>query len=145
MSAADIRRGVRRALAARGLASLAEFPLADGRRADVAALGDKGDVIIVEIKSSVSDFLSDNKWRNYQGWCDRFYFAIDSSFPAELIPQDCGLLVADAYGAAELRPPTPSPLAGARRRAMALRFARTAANRLLRLEDPLATGEAMNF
>lgn len=144
MTAADILRGVRRALAARGMASLAEFPLADGRRADVAALTAKGEIVIVEIKSSVADFLSDKKWRYYRDWCDSFYFATDSSFPHALIPQDCGLLAADAYGAVETRAPSPAPLAAARRRAVTLRFARTAAARLHRLEDPMATGEAIS-
>lgn len=145
MSAADILRGVRRALAARGMASLAEFPLADGRRADVAALSDRGEIIIIEIKSSAADFSSDKKWLHYRDWCDRFYFATDSSFPHALIPQDCGLLVADAYGAVELRAPAAAPLAAARRRAVTLRFARMAANRLHRLEDPQAAGEAMSL
>ena len=35
--------------------SLVEFPLANGRRADVLALGRTGDLVIVEIKSSVAD------------------------------------------------------------------------------------------
>ncbi|HRQ82022.1 MAG TPA: MmcB family DNA repair protein, partial [Azospirillaceae bacterium] len=135
----------RRALAARGMASLAEFPLADGRRADVAALNDRGDIVIIEIKSCAIDYQSDKKWRHYQDWCDNFYFATDSSFPHALIPQDCGLLVADAYGAVELRAAVPIRLAAARRRAMTVRFAQIAANRLHRLEDPLAAGEALSM
>lgn len=145
MSAADILRGVRRALAARGMASLAEFPLADGRRADVAALNDRGEIVIVEIKSSVADFLYDKKWQYYRDWCDSFYFATDSSFPHALIPQDCGLLAADAYGAVELRAAVPIRLAAARRRTMTVRFGRIAANRLHRLEDPQAAGEALSM
>ncbi len=57
-----LARGVCRALDQLGYASLVEFPLANGRRADVLALGKAGDLVIVEIKSSVADFRADRKW-----------------------------------------------------------------------------------
>ncbi|HEV2547435.1 MAG TPA: MmcB family DNA repair protein [Stellaceae bacterium] len=132
----ELCRGVCRALAQRGFATLAEVPLANGRRADVLALGRDGELAIVEIKSSVMDFKSDRKWGEYRAFCDRLYFAVASDFPAELIPRECGLIRADPFGAAFLREAPALPLAAARRRAMLLRFAAIAAGRLRRLTDP---------
>ncbi|WP_448204161.1 MmcB family DNA repair protein [Azospirillum sp. sgz302134] len=134
--AAPIFRGVRRALAARGFVSLAEFRLASGRRADVLAVDDSGTVVIVEVKSGVPDFRSDQKWPEYLEWCDAFYFAVDDAFPTELIPDDCGLMVADAYGAEILREAPERRLAPARRKTLILRAAMTGASRLHRIEDP---------
>src|SRR5689334_22126492 len=132
-AAATICRGVCRALMQLGYASLTEFPLASGRRADVLALGRGGDLLIVEVKSSVADFRSDRKWPDYAEWCDRLYFAVAPEFPKELIPAECGLLVADGFGAQMLREPPPQPLATARRKALTLRFALTGAARLRRM------------
>lgn len=134
--AAVITRGVRRALAQRGFTSLTEFRLACGRRADVLALDESGTVIIVEVKSCAADFRSDQKWPEYRDWCDAFYFAVDEDFPSELIPEDCGLMVADAYGAAVLRDAPEDRLAAARRKTLVLRAALIAADRLHRLDDP---------
>lgn len=134
--AVPIFRGVRRALAARGFVSMAEFRLASGRRADVLAMDGAGTVVIVEVKSCVADFRSDQKWPEYRDWCDAFYFAVDDAFPTELIPDDCGLMVADAYGAEILREAPEHRLAPARRKALTLRIALTGAGRLHRIEDP---------
>jgi len=135
-TAALIARGVSRAFDQLGYASLLEFPLANGQRADILALGRGGDVAIIEIKSSVADFRADRKWANYREFADRFYFAVPKHFPAALIPQDCGLIVADAFAAAVLRNGTAHRLAPGRRRALTLRFAVTAAARLRRYLDP---------
>ncbi|WP_207461902.1 MmcB family DNA repair protein [Azospirillum sp. SYSU D00513] len=135
--AVPIFRGVRRALAARGFASLTEFRLACGRRADLLAMDGNGTVIIVEVKSGVPDFRSDQKWPEYRDWCDAFYFAVDEAFPLDLIPEECGLMVADAFGAEVLREPAVSRLAPARRKSLLLRAAMTGAGRLHRIDDPL--------
>jgi hypothetical protein len=134
--AASICRGVRRALCLRGFVSLTEFRLAGGRRADVLAVDDAGTVLIVEVKSSVADFRADQKWPEYRDWCDAFYFAVDEAFPTGLIPEDCGLMVADSFGAAVLREAPESRLAPARRKALVLRTALVASARLHRIEDP---------
>jgi hypothetical protein len=128
-------RGVCRALDQLGYAVLVEFPLANGRRTDVLALGRRGEVIAVEVKSSVADFRADQKWPTYREFADRLYFAVASGFPTVLIPDDCGLMVADAFGAAVLRDGQTISLAAARRRALTLRFARIAAARLRRSLD----------
>ena len=135
-TAALLARGISRALEQLGYASLLEFPLANGRRADIIALGNKGDLLIVEIKSSVADFRADRKWAFYQEFADRLYFAVPNQFPTLLIPEECGLIVADSFGAALLRHGPVTPLAPARRRALTLRFALAAADRLRRQLDP---------
>ncbi|HEV2335386.1 MAG TPA: MmcB family DNA repair protein [Stellaceae bacterium] len=137
-TAVVLARGICRALEQLGYASLLEFPLANRRRADILALGKTGELMIVEIKSSVADFRADRKWGFYREFADRLYFAVPSEFPGLIIPEECGLIVADAFGAAVLRHGALTPLAPARRRAMTLRFARAAANRLHRQLDPEA-------
>lgn len=138
LSATLLARGVCRALDQLGYASLLEFPLANGRRADIFALGRGGDLAIIEIKSSVADFRADRKWAEYRDFADRFYFAVSNSFPAALIPEDCGLIVADAFAASLIRDGNAHLLAPARRRAVTLRFALAAATRLRRHLDPQA-------
>jgi hypothetical protein len=135
-TAALLARGVCRALEQLGYASLLEFPLANGRRADILALGKTGDLLIVEVKSSVADFRADQKWPAYRDFSDRLYFAVASGFPTALIPEDCGLMVADEFSAAVLRVGSMIPLSPGRRRALTLRFARIAAARLRRSIDP---------
>ena len=141
-TAAAIARGVRRLLRAKGYSTLAELPLVDGRRADVVAVNGEGALLIVEIKSSVADFRADHKWRDYAACCDRLYFAISAETPVEIMPEDAGLIVADAYGAEIVREAPPQAVAPATRRAMLLRFAIAAADRLHRLADPGGFGEA---
>ena len=135
-TAALLARGVCRALDQLGYASLVEFPLANGRRADILGLGRAGDLVIVEIKSSVADFRADRKWATYREFADRLYFAVPNHFPQVLIPEECGLVVADPFGAVLLRDGRMTPLSPGRRRALTLRFARLAAARLRRHLDP---------
>ena len=135
-----LARGVCRMLEQLGYASLLELPLANGRRADILALGRGGELIIVEIKSSVADFRADRKWADYRDFADRFYFAVPRDFPVALIPEECGLIVADGFAAALLRDAPPVSLAPARRRVLTLRFALAAATRLRRHLDPRSGG-----
>jgi len=138
LTAVLLARGVCRALEQLGFASLLEFPLANGRRADILTLGRSGELAIVEIKSSVADFRADRKWTEYRDFADRFYFAVPKLFPIALIPEDCGLIVADAFAASLIRDGSLHVLAPGRRRAVTLRFALTAATRLRRHLDPQA-------
>ncbi|MFQ5775112.1 MAG: MmcB family DNA repair protein [Kiloniellaceae bacterium] len=133
---AGLARGVCRALHQLGYTSLTEFKLGCGRRVDVIGVDPGGLILIVEIKSSLEDFRADRKWREYLAYCDHFYFAVPEDFPREVLPEDCGLLVADPYGAAVLREAPPLRLNPTRRRAQILRFAHTAALRLARHTDP---------
>lgn len=133
--AADLCRGVARALAAADHAVLAEVPLGNGRRADLVAVGRAGEIVIVEVKSSRTDFITDRKWREYIDFCDRFYFAVGGGFPERLLPADEGLIRADRYAAEVARPAAERPLSAMRRKAMLIRFARVAAARLQALAD----------
>lgn len=143
-TALHVQRGVRRLFAEMGCVSLPEFSLANGRRADVIALCPAGRLTIVEIKSSIADFRADRKWPDYRDFCDRFYFAIPEGLPESLIPEECGLIVADAYGAAILRAPCEHVLSGARRKAVTLRFAHNAAGLLHALADPEALRQGLS-
>lgn len=134
-TAADILRGTSRLLHDLGHVVLPEFALACGRRADVMALGPDGCFAIVEIKSCRQDFLSDRKWPDYLGYADRFYFAVAPDFPDGLLPEDEGLILADRFEGVLARPALERPLAPARRKALLLSFARTAASRLRWLTD----------
>lgn len=133
-----LARGIGRMLDEIGQTCLYEFTLRNGRRADVIAMAADGRFTIVEIKTSIADFRADAKWPEYLEFCDSFYFAVPEDFPQTLIPQSCGLIVADAYGAAILRPAEETRLNGARRKALTLRYAETASRRLMRLLDPAA-------
>jgi hypothetical protein len=136
--ACRIVRGVVRLLASLDYRPLTEFPLPDGRRVDIAAVAPQGEFAIVEVKSSVADFRSDGKWYFYRSYCDVFFFAVDPAFPREMLPADVGLIVADEFEGALLRPAPVTALNAARRRALMLRCARTAAARLALLTDPAA-------
>jgi hypothetical protein len=127
---AALARGVTRMLADHGLASVLEVPLANGRRADVMALTASGEIWIVETKSCLADYACDQKWPDYLEYCDRFFFGVTEDFPREIIPEEAGLIVADGFGGAILRDTGLRPLAGARRKAVTLLFARLAAMRL---------------
>jgi hypothetical protein len=135
-TALAVALGVRRLLAGHGFASIPEVTLATGRRADILGLGPDGTIWTVEIKSSLADFRADGKWPDYRDFCDRFFFAVPDGFPADVLPRAAGLILADAYGAAIVREAPEHRLAGARRKAVILRFARAAAGRLHRLADP---------
>jgi hypothetical protein len=121
-----------------GHAVLTEFPLKSGRRADILSLGAKGEVWIVEVKSGVQDFRADCKWQDYLAWCDRFFFAAGPEFPVEILPEAAGLVIADGYEAVLVREPAETPLVSARRKALTLRFAHLAAQRLSGLCRPSA-------
>ena len=124
-----VTRGAARLMAQLGYAPLLEATLPNGRRADVMALGSRGDFVIVEVKSSLEDFRADQKWREYQPYCDAFYFAVAPEFPRAVLPNGPGLIVADGFGGAILTEAPTTPLAGARRKALTLTFARLAALR----------------
>lgn len=131
-----LARGVCRHLATHGFASIEEFVPERGRRVDVMALGPKGEIWVIECKSSRSDFMADNKWQGYLDWCDRYFWAVDQVFPTDLLPQETGLIIADAYDAEIIRMPQADKLAGARRNAVIRKFANHAARRLHALRDP---------
>ncbi len=135
-AALAIRRGTSRLLRAHDFACFSEFTLVDGRRADIAALSNKGDIWIIEIKSSLNDFRADTKWQDYHAFCDRLFFAVDADFPLNVLPETAGIILADKYGGEILREAPEDRLAAGRRKAVTLRFARAAGFRLMSALDP---------
>jgi hypothetical protein len=128
--AEDVARGVSRLLLQQGFSPILEFTLANGRRLDVAALGADGTLLGVEIKVALGDLRGDTKWPEYLEFCEHFYFAIPPDFPDEHVPAGTGLIVADKYGGAIVRPAVVAPVHASRRKAVTLRFAKVAADRL---------------
>ncbi|MET0942106.1 MAG: MmcB family DNA repair protein [Mesorhizobium sp.] len=129
-----IRRGVQRMLTEMGAHVLPELSLASGRRADLVALTRRGDIWIVEIKSSIEDFRVDRKWPDYRLHSDRFFFATHPEVPAGIFPEECGFILSDGYGAEILREAPEHRLPAATRKALLLRIARAGAARLLAAE-----------
>ncbi len=128
-----VQRGVTRYFRQNDIAVFPEFTLANGRRADLMGIGKKGEIILVEIKSSIEDFRVDQKWPQYRDYCDQFYFASHSGVPQDIFPQEEGFILADQYGAEIIRDAKILKLAAARRKSITLQFARASANRLDRV------------
>ena len=146
--AQDVARGVTRLFFRQDQFALCEMPLPNGRRADMVAIDGHGLLTIVEIKVSRADLLGDTKWPDYLDYCDFFYWAVPSGFQLGPFGGDShgrdlsGLIVADRYDAAVIRPAPLRKLAPARRKAETLRFARRAARRLVGDLDPSLAGFA---
>src|SRR4030088_1242435 len=140
-TALAIARGTARLLRSLGFSCISELPLPSGRRADLVALNERGEIWIVEIKSSIEDLRADQKWQDYRAHCDRLFFAFTQDLPCEIFPAETGLITADAYGAPlhsqapEHRLPAPP------RKLMMVRFGMAAAQRINRLVDPQGHGE----
>jgi hypothetical protein len=135
-----VTRGTGRLLLELGYAPLAEVRLPNGRRADLMAIGPSGQIVIVEVKSSLEDYRTDQKWGEYAPFCDLFYFAVAPHFPREALTDATGLIVADAFGGAVLAEARAAPLAPARRKALTLSFARLGALRALGISGDFVGG-----
>ena len=133
---AGVTRGVCRWLGDHGYAALTEFKLGNGRRADVAVLAPNCTLVMIEVKSTVADFRADNKWLDYVPYCDGFSFAVPEHFPLNVLPETCGILVADSHGASVVRPAPHHRLHAGRGKALTLRFAHGAGQRLMLIMDP---------
>jgi len=131
-----LARGVCRHLVTHDFVTVEELTPAPGLRVDVMALGPKGEIWVVECKSSRADFAADHKWQGYLEFCDRFFWAVDETFPTELLPDDTGFIIADGYDAEILRLGPETRLAPARRKVMTRKFARHAALRWHAARDP---------
>lgn len=129
-----VRRGIQRLFLEMGITTIPELSLASGRRADLIALRQNGEIWIVEIKSSVEDWKADRKWPEYRNHCDRLFFAAHPDVPREIFPEDAGFILSDGYGAEILRDAPEHRLPAPRRKALTLRFARASAARLTMAE-----------
>lgn len=133
-----LARGAARHLLGHDFASVPEFVPVRGLRVDLMAVGPRGEIWVVECKSSRTDYLTDRKWQGYLEWCDRFFFAVDADFPTELLPDETGLILADGHDGEIMRMGPEVRLTGARRKALLVSFARAAALRLQGARDPAA-------
>src|SRR4051812_10646824 len=140
-TALAVARGTARLLRSLGFACVSELSRPWGRRADLVALNERGEIWIVEIKSSIEDLRADQKWEDYRMHCDRLFFAFTQDLPCEIFPAQTGLIVADAYGAHMHCEAPEHRLAAPTRKAMTVRFALAAAQRINRLIDPHGHGE----
>ncbi|MGV1873766.1 MmcB family DNA repair protein [Agrobacterium rosae] len=129
-----VRRGVQILLNEMRHSVLPELALSSGRRADLISVSAKGEIWIIEIKSSIEDFRVDRKWPDYRRHCDRLFFATHGGVPLNIFPEDCGLFVSDGYGAHMLREAPEHKLPSATRKSLMLDFSRTAARRLMMAE-----------
>lgn len=143
-AAFQICRGVVRLLAAHGIAAYTEVTVASGRRADVMGLSRDGEISIIEIKSSLDDFRTDQKWPEYRDFSDRLFFAVAPDFPRAVLPEDAGLIIADRYAGEIVRPAPVHKLPAARRKALTLQLARLGALRLQSVIDPEARLDGMS-
>ena len=134
--AARIRRATALLCVRLGWSPVHEVPLPNSRRADILALRGDGGFACIEVKSGLRDFQTDQKWPEYRDYADALYFAVDDDFPAELLPDDTGLIVACGREAELVREAPAHPLAPSRRRALLHRFAVLAAQRLASRDDP---------
>ena len=128
----SVTRGAARLMADMGYAPLLEVGLPNGRRADVMALGPRGEIAICEVKSGLEDFRVDRNGGEFRPYCDLFSFAVAPEFPSDILPDEPGLIVADGFGGAVVRDACSAPLAPARRKALTIAFARLGAMRTLR-------------
>jgi len=135
-----LSRGVCRCLRHLDFAPLEEFVPERGKRVDVIAINARGEIWVIECKSSRADFAADKKWGGYLEWCDRYFWAVDQDFPVELLPDATGLIIADAYGAEVVRDAPEEKLSAQRRKKVTLKVARDAARRLRGQVDQGFTG-----
>jgi hypothetical protein len=141
-TALTVARGTARLLRSLGFACVSELALPSGRRADLVALNERGEIWIIEIKSSVEDLRADHKWEDYRAHCDRLFFAFTQDMPCELFPKDTGLIVADAYGAHMVCDAPEHRLPAPTRKLMTVRFGLASAQRMSRLTDPQGHSES---
>jgi hypothetical protein len=136
-----IRRATARLCLRLGWSPLHEVPLPNGRRADILALRPDGCFTCIEIKSGPRDFLTDGKWPEYREFSDSLFFAVDSDFPRDLLPDAAGLIISAGLEADFLRDASPHRMPGPRRQALLRRFALLAAGRLAVLQDPAGVSD----
>lgn len=130
-----LARGTRRHLLQHNFVCLDEFTPVSGLRVDLMAVGPKGELWVIECKSSRVDFATDQKWHRYLDYCDRFFWAIDVDFPSEVLPEETGLILADSFDAEIVRFGEKYPLSAARRRKLLIKFGRNAASRYMDLRE----------
>jgi hypothetical protein len=136
-----IRRAAARLCLRLAWAPLHEVSLPNGRRADILALRGDGGFVCIEVKSGLRDFLTDQKWWEYREFSDQLFFAVDSDFPLDVLPEETGLIVVADRTCELIREAPEHRLPAARRAALLRRWALLAGARLAVLEDPAGVAD----
>ena len=118
---------------------LREFKLKNRRRVDLVTINDKGWIIIIEIKSSPKDFLSDKKWREYIDWADQFYFGVAHNFPIGILPKEHGIIITDGFDVYQAQPSPVQKLNGSRRNNLIRKMAKASMRRIEQERNDLIT------
>ena len=118
---------------------LREFKLKNRRRVDLVITNDKGWIIIIEIKSSPEDFLSDKKWSEYIEWADQFYFGVAHNFPIGILPKEHGIITTDGFDVYQAQPSPVQKLNGSRRNNLLRKMAKASMRRIEQERNDLIT------
>ena len=118
---------------------LREFKLKNRRRVDLITINDKGWIIIIEIKSSPEDFLSDKKWGEYIDWADQFYFGVAHNFPISILPKEHGIITTDGFDVYQAQPSPIHKLNGSRRNNLICKMAKASMRRIEQERNALIT------
>ena len=118
---------------------LREFKLKIRRRVDLVIINEKGWIIIIEIKSSPEDFLSDKKWGEYIDWADQFYFGVAHNFPIGILPKEHGIITTDGFDVYQAQPSPVSKLNGSRRNNLIRKMAKASMRRIEQERNDLIT------
>ena len=118
---------------------LREFKLKNRRRVDLVTINDKGWIVIIEIKSSPEDFLSDKKWGEYIDWADQFYFGVAHNFPISILPKEHGIITTDGFDVYQAQPSPIHKLNGSRRNNLICKMAKASMRRIEQERNDLIT------
>ena len=139
VSTQRITDAIARSYYVQGDGVLREFKLKNRRRVDLVITNDKGWIIIIEIKSSPKDFLSDKKWREYIDWADQFYFGVAHNFPIGILPKEHGIITTDGFDVYQAQPSPVQKLNGSRRNNLIRKMAKASMRRIERERNDLIT------
>ena len=130
LSTQRITDAIARSYYEQGDGVLREFKLKNRRRVDLVTINEKGWIIIIEIKSSPEDFLSDKKWGEYIDWADQFYFGVAHNFPISILPKEHGIITTDGFDVYQAQPSPIHKLNGSRRNNLICKMAKASMRRI---------------
>ena len=139
LSTQRITDAIARSYYGQGDGVLREFKLKNRRRVDLVIINEKGWIIIIEIKSSPADFLSDKKWGEYIDWADQFYFGVAHNFPIGILPKEHGIITTDGFDVYQAQPSPVQKLNGSRRNNLIRKMAKASMRRIEQERNDLIT------
>ncbi len=139
LSTQRITDAIARSYYEQGDGVLREFKLKNRRRVDLVTINEKGWIIIIEIKSSPEDFLSDKKWGEYIDWADQFYFGVAHNFPIGILPKEHGIITTDGFDVYQVQTSPVQKLNGSRRNSLIRKMAKASMRRIEQERNDLIT------